>query len=129
MQYTTIATIGALAACASATPTRHNNGLAAGVVPIAPIALANPQTGEVATTPLAANYGAAIAASAAAAASARADRDARREERRKEWQEWAHQQGANGVPNGTTFVSQILDGVSGIVDSALGPVYSLFGTK
>ncbi|KAI9479723.1 hypothetical protein LPJ78_002959 [Coemansia sp. RSA 989] len=59
---------------------------------------------------------------------ARANREAIREERRKEWQEWAHEKGANGVPNGTNFVAQILDGVSGIVDSALGPLYSVLAS-
>ncbi|KAJ2782022.1 hypothetical protein H4R18_002527 [Coemansia javaensis] len=43
-------------------------------------------------------------------ATAKELRDARRDARRKEWQEWAHQEGANGVPNGTNFVAQILDG-------------------
>ncbi|KAJ2834415.1 hypothetical protein J3B01_003995 [Coemansia erecta] len=59
------------------------------------------------------------------AAEAKANRDARREDHIKAWQEWAHQLGANGIPNGTSFVMQVLDGVSGIVDSALGPLYSV----
>ncbi|KAJ2723973.1 hypothetical protein GGI07_002260 [Coemansia sp. Benny D115] len=58
-----------------------------------------------------------------------ADRAARRDERRKQWEEWAHQQGENGVPNGTNFIGEILNGVSGIVDSALGPVYTIFGAQ
>ncbi|KAJ2597882.1 hypothetical protein H4R99_004326, partial [Coemansia sp. RSA 1722] len=83
---------------------------------VAPIALSN---GEIAN----------LLAPLVAAPNPRADRDARREQHRKEWEQWAHQVGDNGVPNGTNFVSQILNGVSGIVDSALGPVYSLFGTQ
>ncbi|KAJ2697731.1 hypothetical protein H4218_003761 [Coemansia sp. IMI 209128] len=70
------------------------------------------------------------AAIGATTGDARADRDAResrREERRKEWQEWARQQDENGVSNGSNFIGQILTGVSGIVDSALGPVYSFMG--
>lgn len=55
----------------------------------------------------------------------RADRDARRDEHRKEWQEWAHQTGENGRSNGSNFISEILGGVSGIVDSALSPVNAL----
>ncbi|KAJ1966427.1 hypothetical protein GGI12_000071 [Dipsacomyces acuminosporus] len=55
----------------------------------------------------------------------RPDKDAKKDERRKEWEQWAHQTGANGVPNGTNFVAQILNGVSGIVDSVMGPLYQL----
>ncbi|KAJ2707821.1 hypothetical protein FB645_000383 [Coemansia sp. IMI 203386] len=96
--------------CVSALPSHHN------AQNVAPIALSN---GEIAN----------LLAPLVAAPNPRADRDARREEHRKEWEQWAHQVGDNGVPNGTNFVSQILNGVSGIVDSALGPVYSLFGTQ
>ncbi|KAJ2489116.1 hypothetical protein IWW37_004253 [Coemansia sp. RSA 2050] len=98
----------------------------------APVAFANaPETNQLQANQLQANQ---IQESPAVVApttgNARADRDARearREERRKEWQEWARQQDENGVSNGSNFIGQILSGVSGIVDSALGPVYSLIG--
>ncbi|KAJ2900686.1 hypothetical protein IWW38_000360 [Coemansia aciculifera] len=101
---------------ANAAPTRH-------AALAAPVAFANipdaagqqlqPQLQPVVQAPLAVDP--------------RADRDARREERRKEWQEWARQQDENGVSNGSNFIGQILSGVSGIVESALGPVYTLMG--
>ncbi|KAJ2862474.1 hypothetical protein GGI22_002182, partial [Coemansia erecta] len=103
MQFTQIATIAMLAVSASAIPTRHSDNPP---VAAAPIALDALQSLGLLSSPLTPNNDA-----AASAASARADRDARREERRKSWQDWAHTQGANGVPNGTAFVSQILDGV------------------
>ncbi|KAJ2147452.1 hypothetical protein IW136_000108 [Coemansia sp. RSA 678] len=100
----------AFAASVSALPSHHYpkvapvsfaNGLAASLVPLVPLNNV---------------------------AEAKANRDARREDHRKawqEWQEWAHQPGTNGIPNGTNFVVQVLEGVSGIVDSALGPLYSV----
>ncbi|KAJ1851094.1 hypothetical protein LPJ73_003161 [Coemansia sp. RSA 2703] len=111
MKFTSTIVYTALAAsCVSALPSRHNQDN------VVPIAFDNAAIASL------------LAPIAAVAPNPRADREARREERRKEWEQWAHQQGENGVPNGTNFVSQILNGVSGIVDSALGPVYSLFGT-
>ncbi|KAI9501508.1 hypothetical protein GGI25_002049 [Coemansia spiralis] len=121
MKFIQIATYSAIVIGASALPSRHATNAP---IAVAPVAFANLQAASLTPLAIVANND---------AASARADRDAardaRREERRKEWEEWAHQQGANGASNGTNFVSQILDGVSGIVDSALGPVYSLFGKK
>ncbi|KAJ2763215.1 hypothetical protein IWQ57_005616 [Coemansia nantahalensis] len=106
------AVCAALVAVAAAYPTRH---YANDPVAVAPVALVKELAESLAP---------------AAPASARAERearDARRDARRKEWQDWAHQEGPNGMPNGSNFVMQILDGVSGIVDSALGPVYSVLG--
>ncbi|PIA17289.1 hypothetical protein COEREDRAFT_14760 [Coemansia reversa NRRL 1564] len=107
----------AIAVSSNALPSHHyiNVPVAAGA---APAAFSNEQTASSAPITFVSN----------SAADARAEREARREERRKEWQAWAHQEGANGVPNGTNFVAQVLDGVSGIVDSALGPLYSVLSS-
>ncbi|KAJ2309080.1 hypothetical protein H4S02_007948, partial [Coemansia sp. RSA 2611] len=97
MKVSAIATCAAFAAGAVALPSRHYvNGAAV----VAPVAFDNAQPASVLPYAPVNNE----------LAESKSNRDARREERRKEWQEWAHQTGANGVPNGTNFVAQILDG-------------------
>ncbi|KAJ2746086.1 hypothetical protein GGI20_001638 [Coemansia sp. BCRC 34301] len=123
MKLSSTAICTAFALGASAVPTRH---VARPPTDAAPVAFANiPDASQFqAQAPLAP---APVADPRADRDAARDARDARREERRKEWQEWARQQDENGVSNGSNFIGQILSGVSGIVDSALGPVYSLMG--
>ncbi|KAJ2068378.1 hypothetical protein GGI03_004234 [Coemansia sp. RSA 2337] len=119
MKFSSTAICATLALCSSAQPARHN---ARPPVDAAPVAFAN--------APEANQFQAPLAPVGGTTGDPRADRDAResrREERRKEWQEWARQQDENGVSNGSNFIGQILTGVSGIVDSALGPVYSFMG--
>ncbi|KAJ2326975.1 hypothetical protein GGH92_010140 [Coemansia sp. RSA 2673] len=122
MKFSSAATCAALALGASAIPTRHN---ARPPTDAAPVAFADAQAANL--YPFAPQAAAAPAVPANSAADARAERADRKEERRKEWQEWARQQGENGASNGSNFVAQVLEGVSGIVDSALGPVYSFLG--
>ncbi|KAJ2711091.1 hypothetical protein H4R19_003418 [Coemansia spiralis] len=117
------AVCAALVATSTAQPTRHYANEA---VAVAPVALTNEQVDSIGPATLAG--GRAEVVIPAAVAGGRAEKDTRRDVRRKEWQDWAHQEGSNGLPNGTNFVAQILDGVSGIVESALGPLYSVLSS-
>ncbi|KAJ1937740.1 hypothetical protein FBU59_004662 [Linderina macrospora] len=112
MKFSTFASALSLAAAAAALPSRHSDRNA-------PIALVDSNAGILG--------GLVQPAVTAVYYNPRADRDAQREERRKEWHEWSRETGANGASNGANFVNGILDGVSGIIDSAVGPVYSFFG--
>ncbi|KAI7820373.1 hypothetical protein BX661DRAFT_189226 [Kickxella alabastrina] len=121
MKFALIITFTSLSLSVLAIPSRHTP------IMFAPMALSEEQLAAQANIQAAAQ--AAAYASYIASANHKAEKDARRDERRKEWDEWAKQQNEYGVPNGSNFVGSILNGVGGIIDSALGPVYNIIGAR